>query len=288
VTAVALRRRVASYLLTVLAGVLVTAGCGSSGASRADSAYVAMGDSYSSGAGIAPVTDAACSRSSANYASLVARDLDYASFSDVTCGGAATTDLRRAQPGTGNGPQLDPLGPRTRLVTLTLGLNDDNVSYALLYSCLSWSGPPSAQCQQLIAAPEAAAQAEIAGLAARVESALRLIRSRAPRARVVLVGYPRILPDSGDCPARLPLAQAMEVRLRETMHRIGDDWRRAAERTGADYVDAWTMSNGHEVCSDDPWVNGATSVPGGAAPLHPLGSFHRAIADAIVKLVGKQ
>jgi hypothetical protein len=31
-----------------------------------------MGDSYSSGAGIAPVTDAPCSRSSANYASLVA------------------------------------------------------------------------------------------------------------------------------------------------------------------------------------------------------------------------
>jgi hypothetical protein len=159
------------------------------------------------------------------------------------------------------------------------------VSYALLYSCLSWAGPPSAQCQQLVAAPDGAAQAEIAGLAGRVENALRVIRSRAPNARVVLVGYPRILPDAGDCPVRLPLARAMEERLRQSLQSIGDDWRRAAETAGADYVDTWTMSQGHDVCSDHPWVNGATSVPGGAAPLHPLESFHRAVADDIVKLV---
>jgi hypothetical protein len=162
------------------------------------------------------------------------------------------------------------------------------VSYALLYSCLSWAGPPSAQCQQLVAAPDGAAQAEIAGLAARVQSALRLIGSRAPHARVVLVGYPRILPDSGDCPERLPLARTMDERLRQTMQSIDDDWRAAAEKAGADYVDTWTMSKGHDVCSADPWVNGATSVPGGAAPLHPLESFHRAVADDIVKLVEKR
>jgi hypothetical protein len=104
VTAAPHRRRIASYLLTFSAGALALAGCGTPDAARSGSGYVAMGDSYSCGAGIAPVTDAACSRSAANYPSLVARQLDDTSFSDVTCGGATTADLSRPQPRTGNGP----------------------------------------------------------------------------------------------------------------------------------------------------------------------------------------
>jgi hypothetical protein len=105
---------------------------------------------------------------------------------------------------------------------------------------------------------------------------------------VVLVGYPRILPDSGDCPDRLPLAPAMEPRLRAVMKQIDDGWRRAAAAVGVDYVDTWAMSRGHDVCSSDPWVNGASDVAGEAAPLHPFPAFHRAVADAIVALLGKR
>jgi lysophospholipase L1-like esterase len=272
-------------VLGALLGLLV-AGCGRSGSGAADE-YVAMGDSYSSGAGIAPVTDAPCNRSSKNYASLVAERLGY-SLTDVTCGGAATADLSRAQPGTGNGPQLDALGTSTRLVTLTLGLNDDNVSYGLLYSCLSTSGQPTSACQQLVGTPQSAVQAEVTGLAARVRTALDAIRSRAPKARVVLVGYPRILPDVGDCPDRLPLVQPMEARLRQAMRSISEAWARAAHDAGADFVDTWTMSAGHDVCSEHPWVNGSTWAADRAAPLHPFPAFHQAVADAIVKLLKRR
>lgn len=272
--------------LGVLGAVL--GGCGGSDSSGATSgAYVALGDSYSSGAGIAPVRDAACARSGRNYASLVAQRMHAASFTDVTCGGARTTDLVHGQAHTDNPAQLDPLDRHTRLVTLTLGLNDDNLSGELLFACLSTTGTPSAPCRQVLDVPPSAVDSAVREAAERVAAALRLVREQAPRARIVLVGYPRILPDVGDCPARLPLVPAMEPLLREVLRKIDEAWRRAAASVGADYVDTWAMSRGHDVCSSDPWVDGAAGVPGEAAPLHPFPSFHRAVADAIVALLRK-
>jgi lysophospholipase L1-like esterase len=267
----------------------VLAGCGGTGASGATKgAYVALGDSYSSGAGIAPVRDAACNRSSRNYASLVAKRLHYTSFTDATCGGAMTTDLVHQQAGTGNNAQLDALDRHTRLVTLTLGLNDDNMSFALLFACLSATGDPSQQCRRVLAMSREEVDSTVLKVAGRVAASLRLIRKTAPSARIVLVGYPRILPDTGDCPGRLPMVPAMEPLLRHIGSEIDDGWRRAAAAVGADYVDTWSMSRGHDVCSSHPWVNGASAVAGEAAPLHPFPAFHRAVADAIVELLQKR
>jgi lysophospholipase L1-like esterase len=288
VTAVPRRRRAASHLLAGFVGALVLAGCGSSDTPPSGSRYVAMGDSYSSGAGIAPVTDAPCSRSSANYASLVAKQLHYTSFSDVTCGGATTRDVVHEQVRTGNGPQLDALGARTRLVTLTIGLNDENFAFGLLDACVSASRQPSATCRTVLAVPDATVRSGILKASANVARTIRLIRQRAPKARVLLVGYPRVLPDSGDCPDRYPMVPAMEPRLRESLREINGAWRRAAAAADAEYVDTWTMSEGHDLCSVDPWVNGASPVAGEAAPMHPFPAFHRAVAAAIVKLVKKQ
>jgi lysophospholipase L1-like esterase len=280
-----LHRRLGGAVALSAVGALVLGGCGKAETAGSTSDYVALGDSYSSGPGIAPVSDPACNRSGANYAALVAKRLDYGSFTDVSCGGATTADLNREQIGTGNGPQLDAVGRRTRLVTLTIGLNDQKVSSALLFACLSGSDEPSAWCKQVLAVPDGAVDHGITEAAARVEKSLRAIRKRAPKALVILVGYPRVLPDAGDCPDRLPLVTAMEPRLRATLRAVNEAWRGAAARAGARYVDTWTMSQGHDVCSDDPWVNGTTQVPGRAAPLHPFPDFHQAVDDSIVELV---
>jgi lysophospholipase L1-like esterase len=280
-----LRLRPSSYVVAAVAVSVVLAGCGAGQTSGARAGYVAMGDSYSSGAGIAPVADLGCARSSANYASLLAKKLDRGSVTDVTCGGATTTDLTSAQVGTGNPAQLDSVGRTTTLVTLTIGLNDGNLAYGLLDACLSASGRPSSKCRQILAMPASTVDSGVLKAAGRVAAALRLIRKQAPKARIVLVGYPRILPDTGDCPDRLPLVPAMEPLLRGVMRKINDAWRKAAAATGADYVDTWTMSAGHDICSAHPWVNGASRVAGEAAPMHPFPAFHRAVADAIVKLL---
>ena len=286
-----MRRRCRAAASVAALALLGTAlgGCGSSNGSGATTgAYVALGDSYSSGAGIAPVRDATCNRSGRNYPSLVAKRMHYVSFTDVTCGGAMTTDLLEAQARTDNSPQLDALDRHTRLVTLTIGLNDDNLSYDLLFACVSGAAEPSGPCGRVLAMPESTVDTAVLNVAGRVGASLRLIRKQAPSARIILVGYPRIVPDSGGCPGRLPLAAGMEPRLRDVMKKIDDSWRRAAAAVGADYVDTWTMSRGHDVCASDPWVNGTTQVPGEAAPLHPFPAFHRAVADAIVKLLQKR
>src|SRR4051795_3627368 len=60
------------------------------------SPYVAMGDSYSSAAGVNPLVPTApptCSRSLLNYAHDIARATTPASFTDVTCSGAKTADF---------------------------------------------------------------------------------------------------------------------------------------------------------------------------------------------------
>ena len=92
-------------MLTALAASAVAAATGLAFASPAaaspggngvvTSPYVAMGDSYSSAAGVLPIqvgSPPACSRSALNYPSDLAAALHSASFTDVSCSGAKTSD----------------------------------------------------------------------------------------------------------------------------------------------------------------------------------------------------
>ena len=278
--------RLAAGALAVALGALLLTSCG--GEQQPDNGgaeYVALGDSATSGAGIAPVRNAACARSEVNYPSLVADEMGYTSFEDVSCGGADTTNLTRPQAATSNGPQLDAVGTRTRLVTLTLGLNDKKLSTGLYFACLSPSGAPTAWCQQVLAVSEADTDKLIAQSADRLEDSLRLIEKRAPKARIILVGYPRYLPDSGSCPDRVPLVDEMVPRLRDAMKTANEDWKKVADEAGADYVDTYALSDGHDICSSDPWINGAANVAGKASPMHPFEAFHQAVAEEIVGLL---
>lgn len=282
------RPRAGAVVVTVLAALMACAGCGGGAGSTPAGgvAYAALGDSSSSGAGIAPIVQQSCQRSKVDFGALVAAKLRYPSFKDRSCAGAMTTNLQSPQLGAAiNDPQLDAVGSRTRLVTLTIGLNDGKVAYGLLSACLSPDGTPSALCRQVLDMSPATLEAQLSAGAQRVQDALRLIRKSAPSARVVLVGYPRFFPDTGTCPDRVPMVPQMVPTVVSAFKRIDRLWRKAAAEAGADYVDTWRMSKGHDVCSDDPWVNGATPVPGKAAALHPFAAFHRAVAAAIVKLV---
>ena len=41
-------------------------------------------------------------------------------------------------------------------------------------------------------------------------------------------------------------------------------------------------SAGHDVCSDEPWVNGQTTVEGEALAYHPFAEGMEAVADEVV------
>jgi hypothetical protein len=48
----------------------------------------------------------------------------------------------------------------------------------------------------------------------------------------------------------------------------------------------WQASQGHDVCSADPWINGQRTDPTRAQQFHPFANEQAAIADLIVSSLG--
>ena len=235
------------------------------------SPYVALGDSYSSAAGLKPVINVLCQRSARNYAHLIKARTHATRFTDVTCGGAKTTDFFDAQyPGTA--PQLDAVTKSTRLVTMTIGGNDGDVFTSMIASCASVSsgdvtGNP---CQKKEGATfsDTIAKKTYPGLV----KALTAVRARAPRATVVILGYPRLLPDVGDphCYASMPYSMGDVPYMMGVEEDLNMAVEKAAAQTGARYVDMFPSSKGHDACAPASrrWIEPLVGAVG-ANPVHP-------------------
>jgi lysophospholipase L1-like esterase len=254
--------------------------------------YVALGDSFTSGPYV-PTTDLAsgCLRSDHNYPSLLARRLRVAHFVDVSCAGARTRDLVHRQltlPGARIPAQLDALDADTTLVTLGIGGNDFDLYAHLSNTCLRLraSDPTGSPCRTTMTAGRRdLVGTTTARIGRRVERALHQVAARAPRARVVLVGYPRIAPPRGECPDLLPYATGDVGFGDAVLRRLDTAMRRAAHRAGADYLDKYAASRGHDVCSARPYVNGVHPDTQRAAAFHPLPRGMRATAAALAALL---
>ncbi|MEU4092385.1 SGNH/GDSL hydrolase family protein [Streptomyces sp. NPDC026673] len=247
-------------------------------------AYVALGDSYTSGPLIPEQVDANCARSNQNYPSLVAQRLRGTTLTDVSCGGATTAEMWKAQGG--NPPQLDALNRRTSLVTLQIGGNDIGFG-SIIRTCAGAAAadPVGNPCEryyttggtdQLRAAVEATAP--------KIDAVLRAISHRAPRARVVVVGYPALLPDSGvGCRPAVPFADGDFAYLRDTEKRLNAMLARRAKAAHAMYVDTYTPTVGHDMCTAPGvrWIEPLTPAAP-AAPAHPNALGERAMAAAVL------
>lgn len=304
--------KTATRIATTVAAVLVLAGCtASQGApapgpdpdptaaaahsgepgpastpSEAPIRYVAMGDSFTAGPFMAPYAadGEECLRSAANYPALLAERLHAASFVDVSCSGAATRHLTEAQRSFFGEdriarPQLAALTKHTDLVTVSISGNDGNLFASIVGSCLGSAG----RCPRQFADPGAVA-AKLASAEAVEQSlgaALERIHRRAPTARVVVVGYPTLLPASGRC-AEAGFRPADYPPMRRIAAALNDSLRRAADAHDATYVDLAAASVGHDICAGpDAWVNGAKSATGRALAFHPFPVGMEAAADAI-------
>ena len=282
------------FLAVALAAVcLVTvAGCGKKPVPpppEEGNYYVALGDSFTAVAGTGPFTDALCRRTDDNYPSLVQKKMHFATFEDASCGGAAPSDLAGAQkiPGQGvNQPQLNAVSEDTKLVTVGVGLNYKQLSYYLLEACVPDHGQQSEDCTNYLSLPVADLPKLIDQIGEQVALALRQVRERAPEARIILVGYPRAVPDVGGCPKRLPLAPVVLDRTRNAFRLADKVLEAAAAQEKADYIDMYA-SRSHDICSKSPWVNGAKEIKGEALKFHPFESYHRAVAAKIVALLEK-
>lgn len=282
-------RRRGTLLVAMVA--LLAAGCGTKEqpeppATSTIKRMVALGDSYAAGPGISPVADPICYRSAANYASLAADELGVGDFEDVTCGGATTANLVKSQEKDGgaiNQPQLSAVDASTDLVTIGLGLNDSGLSVTLLYVCLPVLNQAKA-CEKYLATPDSVLHKALDQVVSQVRLSLQSIKERAPKATVILVGYPHMLPDKGRCPDLLPLDGKSAARLRWVLEDVNTDYKKVAADLGVEYLDMYTASAGHDVCSKEPWVNGVHDAGAKGAPLHPTPAFERAVADRIVAI----
>ncbi len=252
--------------------------------------YVALGDSYTAAPLVPRLLPAGgCFRSTGNYPHRVARALGLAGrrFADVSCSGARTVDVTGSQqtPLGGVPPQLRALTTGTDLVTISIGGNDFDIFDTVFGRCptMRSTDPTGAPCRNATSSHGRNRLVAAAGRTSRrLLRVVRQVRRRSPHARVLVVGYPFIVPRHRTCPSRLPLATG-DYRFADRLeHRLNHGLRHAARVTGSTYVDMYAATRGHGICSRRPWVNGQDTIPGRALAYHPFGAEQRAVARLVV------
>jgi lysophospholipase L1-like esterase len=277
--------RIAAALITVVAVILLsTIGPGEQ-RRPAYHHYVALGDSFTA-APFVPITDVArgCFRSSNNYPGQLTSLLHIEDLRDRSCSGATTADLTGRQStrdGMAVPAQLDALSRRTDLVTVGLGANNHGL-YARMATVCRRSNQICRlhDRRQLLGAI-------VDQVRPALVPALQLIRKRAPKARVLLVGYPRLLPSRGGCD-RLPRMRGQDrATFRDISLRLRYAMRDAARDAGVEFVDFYAVSAGHDICSRHPWVQGRKGNRRGAG-MHPLASGQAALARTIEEVLRRE
>jgi lysophospholipase L1-like esterase len=212
--------------------------------------YVALGDSYSSGTGAGSYTDVACTRSANAYPALWAAAHPGTTFRFVACGGAVIPDVRRNQ--------LSSLTANTTRVTISIGGNDAGFATTML-SCQYLT---TTACRSALNDGIDYIENDLPGELATLYSE---IRGRAPRANVVVVGYPHLYKDGGLCLGGLSSTK------RELINQGSDVLTgvlaTAARAAGFSFADARPAFAGHEICTTSSWIDSST--------VHPNATGHR-------------
>ncbi|MBP7986570.1 MAG: GDSL-type esterase/lipase family protein [Candidatus Microthrix parvicella] len=226
----------------------------------ADLEYVALGDSYSSGYGL-PDAAGPCDRSSEySYPVRIQQSAQFGTFTDVSCAGARTRDFYTAQNGS-NPRQLDALSEDTDVVTFTIGGNDLGFT-DIITDCATdgdcrdaYGGPGMPDLMNKISGP----------VGDDIQQAMSDAAAAAPNAEIFVLGYPDLLPASPTGPAwtlscmptSLVVSSPERTDLRAVQLALNEEIAMRASAAGATlhYVDTYTPSVGHDLCSSDPWVS---------------------------------
>ncbi|CUR56458.1 putative Lipase 2 [metagenome] len=286
---------VAALLTALLAACSGTRGApppDSSGAPPTFTRYVALGDSYTA-APLVPELEPAtgCFRSTRNYPALLVDLVTIDTSVDRSCSGADTPDLTRAQTTVAGRvpPQLAAVSPDTDLVTLGIGGNDFGVFATLIGVCtdLRRQDPTGSPCRH--AMDDDGHDRLLTSLGrtqVRVTAAIRRIQRTAPEATIVVVGYPQIVPAQGTCPELLPLADGDYAYAHSVNHTLTLALHQAAAMTDSVYADVWSASEGHDICSQDPWINGQFTDFSLAQAYHPFAVEQAEVAELISRALG--
>jgi hypothetical protein len=282
-----------SLLVVALAGTAgagITAPPGAAGPPH----YVALGDSYTAGPLVPSQTGspAGCLRSTHSYPFLVAGGTGAATFTDVSCQGATTANMTHSQsvPLGTNPPEDNALSAGTTLVTLQISGNDIGFSDIIIHcTTLSLTDPFGSPCKDhYTSGGTDKLRAKISKAAPKVAADLQGIHADAPNAKVYLVGYPVILPNSGDgCWPLVPIAYGDVPYLRGVEKALNSMLAAEAAANNATFVDTYTASIGHDACQapGTKWVEGLIPTAP-AVPFHPNRLGEQGMAQQVLAALG--
>ena len=151
----------------------------------------------------------------------------------------------------GEGPQRDHITDDTSLVTISMGGNDFGF------------GPVVASCISGNCATEDKAGEVDGDIDAQIDRLAQLYRDLAsdapPGARILVVGYPQMFPDEGEITngGDSFISEAEQQWLNERGVHANSAIQEAIRRSGTtvEYVDVSDALEGHEIGTDDPWIN---------------------------------
>ncbi|MEU6918442.1 ribosome-inactivating family protein [Streptomyces olindensis] len=279
--------------------------------------YVALGDSYSAGTGAAPylpndktITPPGpdlkvinppasvnhndnCQRSEQAYGALAAKEYGgpqgfIGSFTFAACQGAVTQNVRDGQ--------LAALTPDTDLVTLTIGGNDVEFANAMTECVKPHVGPPGEASPTCGTALDRSFLIMRTALGGMLKQTYEAVLNAAPNARVVVLGYPKLFDEQGQCEIVQgnfnPTPQARKamndaaVELNQTIQKVvaqvGGETKRSIQ-----FVDVQPVFDGHGICGNDPFLTEPISVaPAFHDAYHPNAKGHERYKSLIAGLFG--
>jgi poly(3-hydroxybutyrate) depolymerase len=246
----------------------------------ASPSYVALGDGYSSGDGDPPYlvgTDTPrdrCHRSLLSYPVLASLLLgrDLSSVGLHGCSGARLADFYRPAPGRPEPRQLQWVDRSTRVVSVSAGWADASLP-AVMQSCVLEASRCEAAWHRRVDADIRAMRARSRRSRESLYALYRQIRSAAPKAKVIVFGYPRLF--SAPSPARcrtgvgsLNFTLGAMKWIDSEIQQLDDAIQTAAVGAHVTYVaGSYRSFAGHERCTREPDVHWAISnVGAGGGP----------------------
>jgi lysophospholipase L1-like esterase len=240
------RHRVLACLVTpTLLTLLAAAPAAAAGTDTRQLNYVALGDSYSAGVG-APGQSGLCLVGSSGYPADWARANRPKSYTNLACNGATTDTVLLTQ--------IPFLSSKAGLVTITVGGNDAGFVPAVTACILA----TDAGCAAVVAT----AHTFITGkLKAKLDATYAAIKRRAPKAEVVVLGYPLLFDTTTAGCGISGLSVAKRQALNSGAADLDELAADRARAAGFRFADVRADFAGHGACAAVPWINGLTVVP---------------------------
>ncbi|MGC9499145.1 SGNH/GDSL hydrolase family protein [Streptomyces sp. WG7] len=233
-------------LVGFLSSFLLAAGAALAGGATAQAAqpaaaegYVALGDSYSSGVGAGSYIGSSgdCKRSTKAHPYLWAAANSPSTFHFTACSGARTGDVLAGQ--------LGPLSSTTGLVSISVGGNDAGFADVMM-TCVLQS---DSTCLSRIATAKAYVDSTLPG---NLDSVYSAIRSKAPAAHVVVIGYPRFYQLGTSC---IGLSETKRKAINDAADHLNTAIAKRAADHGFTFGDVRPPFTGHEICSGSSWLH---------------------------------